>query len=389
MLSELASKLNLPTPVASLISSLAALALVAVFYLVVQLLRGRGRRKTETWFDRIIERGRAVDRAIVRTGSWVTGTRHKNPLVRRMLVVSVFTAFAVAGALLEWPWGLLGITLGVLAIFIVFRHWSRDEDEALAEGKFEDKDIAIRGDLSFEVMVACCFILVFAPVAFAQIADAGLGFQLKPEAAPFAFLLYALIELIKAGSLVDYYDLFADQLPFDRMSDVKQSGAWAKGAVLSYRVALSLLLLAALKRLVDIARRRAEGADLRHIQEMLRDGGGNADDLVDQLKRFALKGRGNAQLLLERILTPEKSDGWHLGVDVRLAAADALQEYSEHRGGTGALYAAIDGYRRILIEDWPRAKHPQMWAMIQHNLANALQRLGDREVSPVRLAWRC
>ena len=142
--------------------------------------------------------------------------------------------------------------------------------------------------------MACEFIFVFAPVAFAHIAHAGLGFEVKPEAGAFAFLIYAVIELVKAGSFIDYYDLFANQLPFDRMSDVQHAGAWAKGAVLSYRLALNLLLLAALKRLVDIAQRRAEGADLRHIEEMLRDKEVDARPLVERLKGFALKGRGNA-----------------------------------------------------------------------------------------------
>lgn len=33
-------------------------------------------------------------------------------------------------------------------------------------------------------------------------------------------MTYALIELFKAGSLIDYYDLFREELPFDRLSDV-------------------------------------------------------------------------------------------------------------------------------------------------------------------------
>jgi hypothetical protein len=280
-----------------------------------------------------------------------------------------------------WPWGLIVITLGLLAIFVVFRHWSRDEDEALREVVFDNKDIKIRGDLSFEVTVACGFILVFAPVAFAHIADAGLGFRVKPDAGPFAFLLYSLIELAKVGSIVDYYDLFATQLPFDRISDVQQEGAWAKGAVFSYRLALNLLLLAALKRLFDIAQRRAEGADLRHIEEMLRDKDADARSLVDQLKGFALKGRGNAQLLLERILTPRKTDGWELGPSVRYAAANALEQFADRRGGTGGLYSAIAAYRRILAEDWHRDRNPMDWAAAQNGLAVALQRLGEREGS--------
>jgi hypothetical protein len=204
-----------------------------------------------------------------------------------------------------------------------------------------------------------------------------------------SFLLYSLIELAKAGSIVDYYDPFASQLPFDRISDVQQEGAWAKGAVFSYRLALNLLLLAALKRLLDIAQRRAEGADLRHIQELLRNTDVDARPLIEQLKGFALKGRGNAQLLLERILTPRKSDEWALGPDVRHTAANALAQYADRRGGTGALYSAIAAYRRILAEDWRREVNPIGWATVQNSFAIALQKLGEREGSRARIerAW--
>ena len=92
------------------------------------------------------------------------------------------------------------------------------------------------------------------------------------------------------------------------------------------------------------------------------------------------------QLLLERILTPQKSDEWQLGPDVRHAAANALRQYAERRGGTGALYSAIAAYRRILAEDWRRERNPMNWASAQNGLAIALQRLGEREGSPTR--WR-
>ena len=94
-----------------------------------------------------------------------------------------------------------------------------------------------------EVMIASAYIFVFSCIAFALIAAAGLGFQVKSEAGPFAYPLYAVIELLKAGPLVDYYDLFASQLPFDRMSDVRHADLGAKSAVLAYRIVLNLFYL--------------------------------------------------------------------------------------------------------------------------------------------------
>ena len=283
--------------------------------------------------------------------------------------------------------GLAAITVGVLAIFVVFRHWSRDEHEALFELSIDQKDIKIRGDLAVEVLIACSFMLVFAPIAFAQLQANDYGFELPQGAGPFTFLIYTLIETLKAGSLVAYYDLFAGQLGYEELTPVRNPSIHAKWVVLSYRLALNLLILATLKRLLDIGRRRAEGLDLRHIEDMLRGQDASAHkDAVEQLKTFALAGRGNAPLLLERILTPAQSDDWKaFDADVRLAAAGALYDYGERRGGTGAFYAAVAAYRRIVKDDYTREAMPTAWAATQNNLGTVLRSLGDRESGTVRL----
>jgi len=121
------------------------------------------------------------------------------------------------------------------------------------------------------LMIACSFLLVFAPVAFSQLQVNGYGFRLlEPDAGPFTFLTYTVIETLRAGSLVTFYDLYADQLGFEKINQIKDPSNYAKGAVVACRLALSLLILAALKRLLDIARRRKEGLDLRHIEDSLR-----------------------------------------------------------------------------------------------------------------------
>lgn len=117
------------------------------------------------------------------------------------------------------------------------------------------------------------------------------------------------------------------------------SGA-APGSPLIYRMSVTLLLLAALKRLADIARRRAEGLDLRHVEEMLREKEVDAQDMaIGQLRVFALRGRQNAQLVLERVLVPTKSDDWSLGPGVRLQAADALREAVKEISEVSYLFA--------------------------------------------------
>src|SRR5262245_36204738 len=107
MVPELASYLASPTPVASLVTSIAALIVLGIVFLVVRYSRRPhwyqilppNSPKAETTFDRIIERAGALDRTIVRVGSRITGTRYQSPVARRLQVVAVFTGSAVIGAI--------------------------------------------------------------------------------------------------------------------------------------------------------------------------------------------------------------------------------------------------------------------------------------------------
>jgi hypothetical protein len=48
---------------------------------------------------------------------------------------------------------------------------------------------------------------------------------------------------MKASSLVTYYDLFADRLGYEQLTPVRNPSIHAKWVVLSYRLALDLLIL--------------------------------------------------------------------------------------------------------------------------------------------------
>jgi hypothetical protein len=238
VLSQLAALFSSPTPLASLVSGLLMLALLAALYTTFDWLRGRHEPGKRSVGDSFIDGLRWIDRAIVHVGSWLVGTRIADPALRPTVVVSVFSGFALAGALAPWPWGLVAIAAGIFAIFIVFRHWSRDEDEVFAETPFDQKDIKIRGDLSAEVMLACGFLLVFAPVAFSHLQANGYGFELSPDAGPFTFLIFSLIELFKAAVLLEHYDLFGDRIGYDELTGVTNPSDHAKWAVLVSRGSL-------------------------------------------------------------------------------------------------------------------------------------------------------
>src|SRR5262245_45826129 len=104
------------------------LAVLAALYTAFDWLRGRREPGKRSIWDGVIEGLRWIDRALVRVGSWLVCTRIADPALRPTVSVSVFSGFALAGALAPWPWGLAAIAAGIFAILIVFRHWSRDED---------------------------------------------------------------------------------------------------------------------------------------------------------------------------------------------------------------------------------------------------------------------
>jgi tetratricopeptide (TPR) repeat protein/prepilin signal peptidase PulO-like enzyme (type II secretory pathway) len=380
--------LTSPTPVASAVSSLAFLAIVALLYLAISLLRGSrtSRSKSPGAFDAIIAMLRKLDAGLVHGFSWITGTRYRWRYQRLPILLLFFLFVTAAAVYLPWPFSMVAVGFGVFSIFIVFRHWSRDEDEAIENVPFERKDIRLNGTLGAEVLIASGFLFVFAPIAFAQLQNHGLGFTLNDDAKPFAFLLYTLIETVKAGSLVDYYDLYAGGIGFEKIGAPTDPSRWAKVAIILYRVSLNLLLLAAIKRLIDVAKRRAEGADLRAVAEALRATDSEKQEAaIGTLRDFALRGRGNARDLLEKVAEPRQSEGWPIHADTRYQAASALLDYGTQRGGASALYAAADGYRALMRDGYDREADAKKWRAAAHNLGNTLVQLGQQIGDPERL----
>ena len=376
-----------PTPLASALSALATLLIFAAGVLLISFLHSRFANKadeSDSTLYKITERIGAIDRFIVRWTSWVTGTRYENRFVRIPVMVLFFLALVGTAVFAPWPWGLFPILIGVLGIFCVFRHYSRHEDEILDEVPEDNRMITIGGHLQWEVLLAVGFLFVFAPIAFSQLQEHGYGFQIEPKAGPLTFVVYTMIETLKAGSLVDYYDLFADRTGFDKITNAKNPTEWAKWVILAYRLSMNLLLLAAIKRLFDIAQRRSKGLDMRHLEEKLRDNDAEQHNaVVEELRHFAFEGsriaRLNAEDLLERILKPADSDGWKIGVQPRYRASRSLAAYGEHRRKMVALYAAIKGYRDIAKNDWTQDEDPEHWSIVQNDLGNALFDLGEME----------
>jgi tetratricopeptide (TPR) repeat protein len=379
--------LDSASPVATLISSLFTVAIVAGLYALFRWQRERSERKSRL-VEGLVASFRNADRDLVRYGSWWVGTHVALPWPRHGTTLGIFIFVAACGAVLPWPWCLWVLTFGLLNVFIVFRHWSHDENETKSQVGPENKQIRIDGDLSTEMAGAGAFVLVYATTAFAQIQAAGRGFQMPPDASAFAFIGYALLEGLKIAPLVTYYDLFADNLRFQELDAVTATSISAKWAVLVFRAALALIILAGLKRFVDIARRTAEDLDLRPILAVLSDS--NADQAavqqaVGKITALAAGGRRRATERLEQIVSEVRAGKPRFPARARFTAANGLVSYAEPWTESGRLLVAIEGYRKLALEDWLQERAPIDWAATQHSLGVALRTLGERESGTARL----
>jgi hypothetical protein len=349
----------------------------------------RGRSGSEPrGFKRFVDGIRSLDRNLVKYGSWIVGTRYRTTWRRVLVFLAFFGGVAIGGATLPWPWCLWILSLGLFAVFIVFRDWSTIENAVeydVSSGAASTK-IDIDRNINPEMLGACAFVFVFAPVAFAQIQMAGFGFELETGAGPFAFVRYTMVELLKIGPLVQYYDVFAERLQFETLVAVSHPTMAAKAALLVFRGTVDLIILAALKRFVDIAQRVAAGLDLRPHVDALR----TADEkkhgtTVRTLEAFALDGRARAMELLQDILKQPGDRSFIptemvYSPDVRFAAANALSLFGHRRRDSLVLWFVIDnGYLPITENEWTRESHPMNWARAQEKLGDAYQSLGMRE----------
>jgi tetratricopeptide (TPR) repeat protein len=349
------ASLTTPTPLASALSALSVLAVAAVVFSIVAFLRGRGKSDDDEggFVSKLLGGLGAADRFVISWTSWVTGTRYRRHWTRVCVMVVFFLTMSGLAALLPWPWGLFPIIAGLIGIFSVFRHYSRHEDEFVFEVPEQNRFIKIEGHLHREVVIAVSFLFVFAPIAFAQLQANGYGFDVAPEAGPFAFVIYTVIETLKSGSLVDYYDLYAERVGFAQISNVDNPSSWAKYAIMGYRVSLNLILLATIKRLIDIAGRRSRGLDMRHIEQMLRTGDSEKQDRgISLLRDHALEGnrlaRLNAVAILSNIADPAAPNRPEVGTQTAFSAAEVLKLHGEIFINPESLRTAISGIRNGL-----------------------------------------
>ena len=102
--------------------------------------------------------------------------------------------------------------------------------------------------------------------------------------------------------------------------------------------------------------------DLRPILAVLNDPDadqGAVQQAVGKLATLATRGRRAAAELLEQIVTEVREGKPRFAASVRFAAANGLVSYAEPRAETGKLLVAIEGYRKLALEDWPQRAAPR------------------------------
>ncbi|MGH6814085.1 MAG: hypothetical protein ACREC6_00110 [Hyphomicrobiaceae bacterium] len=386
MISTVLTEIMTASPSGTFLAGVGVLAAAALIGGLVHWSLGQVR---DRWgIGRAILQGlRAADAILVTYGSYAAGTRWDSPLVRWAAMLSVLGAIAIGGVFLPWPWALWLLIIGLAVVFVVFRHWVHDWKEARRGIEPEDKTIRISGDLTAQMLVACGFVAIYASMAFARLHAAGHSFEMRPDAGPFAFVLFTLLEILKVLPIVDYYDIFADELRFDRIGAAGAPSPAAKWGVFVFRAVFEVIVLTGLIGLVGALRRATQDADLHAFDAVLvRNDREAQKKAIVRLKKLALRGRRGAAERLERIVTETLGhNGLRFAVDVRFAAAGALVEYGERHDGAAPLLLAIEAYRHIARADWTRERVPLDWAMAQDKLGAALTALGQRESGTARL----
>jgi hypothetical protein len=311
-----------PSPAGTLLSSAAFVAAIGICALVfwprLKLT------KSNSFIKRIFRHLGRLDRNLIYYATYIFGTHYRSWWVRRILVLLVFSTIAIAGALLPWPTCMIAISSGLFGIFIIFRQWSHIDDDKIFFIEHRRK-INIQGDLRFEVTTASLFILIFAPVAFAQMQLAEAAFQVDEKAGPFAFEFYTLIEILKIAPLVPYYDLYADVLNFRRLGTISDPTFQAKFAIVVFRASADLVILGVIKRFLDIARRVSAGLDLDPYMQSILESGSESERkaAVDKLATFARENKPMAREYLEDVV---RNALHHKFPEVGLRAAKKLVE---------------------------------------------------------------
>ncbi|WP_035552666.1 hypothetical protein, partial [Hyphomonas atlantica] len=315
--------------------------------LVVGLLFvGLYRIFSSSLFDRmLIPFLRGFDRLLVHRVAPSTGVTLQTTWRRWLVFAGTFLAL-VAVAVFAPVWAALAATfIGLFLVLAIYRAWEADETER--QQKEDMNEVVSAGnDLGNEILIGLVFLVVFFTLGFSRLSEVTPIYKGVPNI-PFAqSAVYVWGEFLKAVPFVDASEVFG----WNNVSGLQASGSVGRTITFILRASMDLILLAAILRTLSIVRRRAEGADLRDIRNML-SSSEESQMLagIDRLGELSMRNRLNAQRELERIALREVEGNSTIAEPQYLTASgNKLQELTEKFGSQRFVIVAVEAYRAAL-----------------------------------------
>ncbi|MEJ2118536.1 MAG: hypothetical protein P8Y36_11850, partial [Alphaproteobacteria bacterium] len=205
-----------------------------------------------------------IDYLLARPFAWLAGTTLQPILKRYAAIFAWVIGAAAAGWALPAPYGLIGVTLGIIAVAAVVRRWSwieRDREAFLAARGSNPavERIGFAEDLRDEALTAIVCLFVLIPLGLHQINLAYGAFRLEDmagnpisgEPTVLEWMGFFGAELAKAVPFVDWSEVFK----VANGSPIKPITPLGAQFVFILRASLDLLLLAAVLQAWQIAAR--------------------------------------------------------------------------------------------------------------------------------------
>ncbi len=224
-------------------------------------------------------------------------------------------------------------------IYVILRHWSRDEDERQKLIPDAYKLVPTREDLRYEAAFALVLLFTIAPMGFSRL-DAVYPFFPHPRGSALLdtvfvagrYVAYSWYEFPHSVPIVHALSAFHEGNPFAG-GDLTPL---IRGATFALRLAYEIFAVSAIINLVRVGRRIADLEDMRPIDAWLEDSN-EADHLraVEALETLGVeKARFDALDRLSGVITGRSPSGEAVNYSpaVRLKAQSALAFATQELG---------------------------------------------------------
>jgi len=263
--------------------------------------------------DAIFAGFRRSDAAIARIGDFLVGTKltgWRRPAWFYFLVCAVSLGVMVTSAKLTAVF----LSFGLFLIFVVLRHWSRDEAKRRLQTEAQHVRVSTDRDLRFEAASAIVLLFVIAPLGFSKL-DSVYPIFSRAQGSRSALLDTAILLAHCVG--FTWFELtHALPVVHAAFSVIHEGPIFIKGdmtpilraALFALRLAYELFVVGAVVELVGVGIRIAHRQDMRPIEDLLRGDEEQKKEAVALLKDLAVRQRIAAFDMLVKIINgrPER-----------------------------------------------------------------------------------